>query len=195
MSRHRNGTVPEGNNNNSSSEEDDVFSALSRKKKGSTGSGKIVTKAKIDDGLNSDAKNDASTCEKTTTVLPPQTSSNKRHHSEVSDARKAKMDALLQELEAERMRAESSEMSSTNKNKNPRHGPERTRGSFVDPGDEYLTTNIFVGNLAPSITEEQMTDLFRQFGEHSYILNKIACWLFQRSAFPLLLCPLFCDKA
>jgi U2-associated protein SR140 len=38
-------------------------------------------------------------------------------------------------------------------------------GSFVQPGEEHLTTNIFAGNLAPSITEEQMTDLFRQFGE------------------------------
>lgn len=49
------------------------------------------------------------------------------------------MDALLQELEAE-------------KTKNPIAPTDRGRGfvpdkkgSFVDPGDEHLTTNIFVG--------------------------------------------------
>ena len=39
------------------------------------------------------------------------------------------------------------------------------KGSFVRPGEEHLTTNLFVGNLATSITEEQLAELFSQFGE------------------------------
>jgi hypothetical protein len=66
----------------------------------------------------------------------------KRHHKP-NDDRKAKMDALLQELEAEKQKV-SMEPS--------RFIPEK-KGSFVDPAEEHSTTNIFVGNLAPSITE------------------------------------------
>jgi hypothetical protein len=80
------------------------------------------------------------------------TSSMKRHHVTLTDARKRKMDALLEELEHEKIR------SSHQKN-------QPTKGSFVQPGEENSTTNLFVGNLAPSITEEQLTDLFSQFGE------------------------------
>jgi hypothetical protein len=39
------------------------------------------------------------------------------------------------------------------------------KGSYVEPGMEHLTTNIFVGNLDPNTTEEELTDAFRQFGE------------------------------
>jgi hypothetical protein len=83
------------------------------------------------------------------------TSSMKRHHKP-SDQRKAKMDALLQELKAEKNRAPPADPH--------RFIPEK-KGSFVDQAEEHLTTNIFVGNLAPSITEEALTDLFLQFGE------------------------------
>ncbi|ACI64891.1 predicted protein, partial [Thalassiosira pseudonana CCMP1335] len=38
-------------------------------------------------------------------------------------------------------------------------------GSYVEPGQEHLTTNIFVGNLDPMSTEEELTDVFRQFGD------------------------------
>ena len=71
------------------------------------------------------------------------TSSIKRHHKP-SDTRKAKMDALLQELEAEKK-----QIPKTIK----RFVPEK-KGSFVLPGEEHLTSNLFVGNLAPSIAEE-----------------------------------------
>lgn len=86
------------------------------------------------------------------------TSSMKRHHKP-SDLRKAKMDALLQELEAEKKRAPL---------KPDRFVPEK-KGSFVDPAESHLTTNIFVGNLDPSIGEEELTDLFLQFGEQNKI--------------------------
>lgn len=82
------------------------------------------------------------------------TSSMKRHHKP-SDSRKAKMDALIQELEAEK--------DQQIPKKTRRFVPEK-KGSFVDPGEEHLTTNIFVGNLAPSIAEEDLSHLFSQFG-------------------------------
>ena len=42
--------------------------------------------------------------------------------------------------------------------------PEK-RGSFVEDGEEFSTTNMFVANLSPSVTEEALTELFSQFGE------------------------------
>ena len=167
MMRHRSGPLPDPS---SSSEEEDVFSALSRKRKGSkstiSDSSSIKKKANrsvIPGEKLDDSKEDAQPPAKVAAVV--NTSSTKRHHGEVSDARKAKMDALLLELETEKKRAATEQPRS-------RAAPDRNhqaRGSFVDPGDELLTTNIFVGNLATSITEEQMTDLFRQFGEHFWI--------------------------
>jgi hypothetical protein len=125
----------EGPSEESSSDEEDAFSEMTRKnskrsktdstKPSSNGGGgfiKVLPKPK-----------------KLPAVL---TSSMKRHHKP-SDTRKAKMDALLQELEAE-------------KNRIPREQhkfvPEK-KGSFVEASEEHLTTNIFVGNLAPSVTE------------------------------------------
>jgi len=64
------------------------------------------------------------------------------------------MDALLQELEAEKDQIPK---------KTKRFVPEK-KGSFVDPEEEHLTTNLFVGNLAPSIAEEDLSNLFSQFG-------------------------------
>lgn len=79
-------------------------------------------------------------------ILPVSiTSSMKRHHKP-NDVRKAKMDALLQELEAEKNKVDKVSKDSH------RFVPDK-KGSFVDPAEEHLTTNIFVGNLAPSITE------------------------------------------
>ena len=96
------------------------------------------------------------------------TSSMKRHHKP-SDLRKAKMDALLEELEAEKKRAPT---------KPDRFVPEK-KGSFVEPSEAHLTTNIFVGNLDPSIGEEELTDLFLQFGEHiettKILLSEVVC--------------------
>ncbi|KAG7367400.1 RRM domain containing RNA-binding protein [Nitzschia inconspicua] len=83
------------------------------------------------------------------------TSSMKRHHKP-SDTRKAKMEALLMELEVEKGKQ---------KNRDPRPFEHEKKGSFVEPGEEKLTSNLFVGNLAPSITEEDLSNLFSQFGD------------------------------
>lgn len=66
------------------------------------------------------------------------------------------MDALLQELNDEKKTIIA-------KQKRPSH--QRVSGSFVQPGEEDITTNLFVGNLAPCLTEEQVYDVFGQFGE------------------------------
>jgi hypothetical protein len=87
------------------------------------------------------------------------TSSMKRHHSVLSDTRKAKMDALLIELEESKRKA----------CRTPRS--REVKGSFVESGEEHVTTNIFVGNLPFSMTEERLTDLFQQFGEILLVLK------------------------
>jgi U2-associated protein SR140 len=157
MIRHRGGASPE---EESSSDEEDAFSALqSRATKGKAGQAKskpaqtaVRTTSIVVTAPTTFA---APVAPAAAPALPTiNTSSMKRHHGS-SDSRKAKMDALLQELEAEKICSPS------------RPFVPQKNGSFVQPGQEHLTTNIFVGNLAPSITEEQMTDLFRQFGEHS----------------------------
>lgn len=72
-------------------------------------------------------------------VLPVSlTSSMKRHHKPSED-RKAKMDALLQELEEEKKRAPPERVN--------KFIPEK-KGSFVDASEEHLTTNIFVVSAA-----------------------------------------------
>ena len=45
-----------------------------------------------------------------------------------------------------------------------RFAPDK-KGSYVEPGMEHLTSNLFVGNLDPMTTEEELTDCFRQYGE------------------------------
>lgn len=84
------------------------------------------------------------------------------------------MDALIQELEAEKDQIPK---------KSNRFIPEK-KGSFVDPGEEHLTTNLFVGNLAPSITEEDLNSLFSQFGEKYITRLSGGLFLF----FPFSLC-------
>jgi len=85
------------------------------------------------------------------------------------------MDALLLELE------KVSKNPPPPENNNGHYGPgENGRplpdkmGSFVQPGEEHLTTNIFVGNLAPVSTEEELTEAFRQFGK-VWCLSRTLC--------------------
>lgn len=140
----------------SSSEEEDVFAKLSKKKKGS----KAGNESNANKKASSSSKTASKPSQPAAVQLPASTTSSmKRHHLKGQESRKAKMDALLLELEEERALNPIGPQ-----NRGRGFVPEK-KGSFVDPGEEHLTTNIFVGNLAPSITEEELTDLFRQFGE------------------------------
>lgn len=62
------------------------------------------------------------------------------------------------------------------------------KGSYVEPGQEHLTTNLFVGNLDPMTTEEELTDVFRQFGEDmsSMLLLVENIWEFRKRKFRVL---------
>lgn len=142
--------------NESSSDEEDAFLALSCKSKRAKtasvpSSNQDHDPSKNDETDTTGTNNNA----KAMALLPVSiTSSTKRHHGIMTDKRKEKMDSLLEELEAEKRRA------TTEPQDDPR------KGSFVDPREEHITTNIFVGNLAPTITEEDFAGVFRQFGEH-----------------------------
>lgn len=76
------------------------------------------------------------------------TSSMKRHHGVLTNARKAKMDSMLQELattlDSKKNQRESSTLVPNKK------------GSYVEAGEEESTTNIFIGNLPTHVTEEQL---------------------------------------
>ena len=78
------------------------------------------------------------------------------------------MDALLQELEQ------------VDAKPPPTRVPHK-KGSFVEPGQEHTTTNLFVGNLAPTLTEEEVTDLFRQFGRLAF--NPLGCTLIRSPSY------------
>lgn len=137
----------------SSSDEEDAFSALSKKASAKKKAKSVPPSQTVDNSRNTNAIKAESSQSKSRLAVPSATqpsrapmtvtSSMKRHHKP-SDKRKAKMDALLQELEAEKDQMPQ---------KAKRYVPEK-KGSFVVPGEEHLTTNLFVGNLAPSIAEE-----------------------------------------
>ena len=97
-----------------------------------------------------------------------ETSSNKRHHH-LSAERKSKMDAMLSELQS----SQPTDLTASSSNDRQEdygfiddegYRPNKM-GSYVEPGQEHLTTNIFVGNLDPCTTEEELTDVFREYGE------------------------------
>jgi len=136
-----------------SSDEDDAFSKFSRKKKSISSS--CSKKVERNEGIKGVLKTpDPVIVPPPETATKAETSSNKRHHFQ-SSARAAKMEALLLELQE----------TSANPTPLSERPPPDKMGSFVMPGEEQFTTNIFVGNLAPITTEEELTEVFRQFGE------------------------------
>jgi hypothetical protein len=162
MRRHRSGAPQQ---EDSSSDEEDAFAILSKKNK----KAKIkeepstVTTLNVEDapsasGTTATSSKPLPEASEPAAVLPVSiTSSMKRHHGASSNTRKAKMDALLLELEVEKSKV------STASTK--RSGSRQAKGSFVETGQEHTTTNVFVGNLVPTMTEERLTHLFQQFGE------------------------------
>lgn len=165
------------NDSSSSDDENDGFTAISKKS-----SLKRPRISDIGGGINptdfigggDDDTNDVTKANAPTNPTSAETSSNKRHHH-LNTARQAKMDALLQELQSAKPSESTSgsapggdDHSSVLDGANYYHGHHAAPmklGSYVEPGQEHLTTNIFVGNLDPMSTEEELTDAFRQFGE------------------------------
>jgi hypothetical protein len=113
----------------------------------------------------------------------------------MNSTRQAKMDALLQELQTTQP-SDAAAAAATSRHRDDdyygsiydgdsfyEHGggnnnfaPQK-KGSYVEPGMEHLTTNLFVGNLDPMTTEEELTDVFRQFGEVYNVTMDIFWWL------------------
>jgi len=104
-----------------------------------------------------------------------------RRHHHINAARQAKMDALLNELSSTKPTdpgrsgvgggddyygcLHDHERDRNGGGNDFDHFTPQKKGSYVEPGMEHLTTNIFVGNLDPTTTEEELTDAFRQFGD------------------------------
>ncbi len=157
MIRHRSGIALEKSDDESSSD-DDVFCASSRKrrmKRRSFDNLGIAPTSSRTVPRTSNVVNDTEPLSPGKEVIHRETSSNKRHHHQ-SSQRAANMDAWLQELE---------ETPLASKNDVKQKAPDKL-GSYCLPGEEDSTTNIFVGaNLSPLTTEEQLADLFRQFGK------------------------------
>jgi hypothetical protein len=175
----------------SSSDEDneeDAFTALSKKQKKGPGKSSTTPSTTNDDSSGNTNKNGDTTATGVSSAVD--TCSNKRHFH-MSSERAAKMDALLRELEydasletIDSTKTAASAVTSSDYFYNDGFVPNK-KGSFVEAGDEHSTTNIFVGNLDPSVTEEMLTDLFRQFGEEtkeheSYARSFFVCVLTSR---------------
>jgi hypothetical protein len=83
------------------------------------------------------------------------------------------MDAMLKELqEAEQSSKGYYGPSGGGGSDGGDHGgrpPPDKKGSYCELGMEHLTTNIFVGNLDPNTTEEELTECFRQFGKRRIV--------------------------
>ena len=77
----------------------------------------------------------------------------KRHHVEMSMKRKRKMDAVLDEL-GKQMQQHTSDN---------QHIVSRTSGP--KKYDTSTTTNLFVKNLSPTVTESDLIEVFERFGE------------------------------
>eukprot|EP00956_Cyclotella_meneghiniana_P007899 scaffold10488_cov67-Cyclotella_meneghiniana.AAC.16 len=161
------------NDSSSSEEENDAFSSIGKKGKKRPLASTLSnddTKDKIS-RQESNASNTSNNNE--SSALPAaDTSSNKRHHH-ISAARKSKMDAMLFELQSSHQQPIDHHDNSTvdyghiddEAAYSYSYGRPNKLGSYVEPGQEHLTTNIFVGNLDPCTTEEELTDVFREYGE------------------------------
>ncbi|GFH45700.1 hypothetical protein CTEN210_02174 [Chaetoceros tenuissimus] len=143
--RHRTGPLVQASDDDSSSD-DDAFSAFSRKKK---------QKRKRSIASTNKTTKETTVKSKDAPVVVNDTSSNKRHHHQ-STQRAAKMDAFLKELQDTTTPTQQHTKSFQNL-------PDKL-GSYPLPGEEDTTTNIFVGNLSPLTTEEQLSKLFASFG-------------------------------
>lgn len=164
MKRHRSGPPPK--DESSSEGEDDAFSALTAQKSAKRGSKESFKTAHAAKALTTPSIVPApASIPIKVNVMPVEdsasetnnpaprpfslTSSMKRHHVASTGTRKAKMEALLEELKSEKT-------APANIRPNLSSFVPQKKGSYVEAGEELLTPNIFVGNLATHVTEEQL---------------------------------------
>jgi hypothetical protein len=160
MIRHRSGPT---NRAESSSDDEDAFTTLARKKQkhvaAAPAPSQIQTVATATSIGSADQDNAASDA-----AAP-------KRHVVAHDDRAAKMEALLLELHREQQKVDvkQHERQRRDGGRNPRYAPPslEKKGSYVPPEEEDTTTNIFVGNLPPTVTEERFGNIFRQFGENA----------------------------
>ena len=146
----------------SSEEEEDAFASISKKKKprlAASFGGESDKPAPASAPSPSDDNNKKEDTSSSSALPIGETSSNKRHHH-TNAARQAKMDALLQELKTAKPSESSRERGGGDRddykygsiydgegegyNGYDRFAPMK-KGSYVEPGMEHLTTNLFVG--------------------------------------------------
>lgn len=179
----------------SDDEEEDAFASLGKKGKkrpsaSLEGTNEEPNISRQDSNSSKLTRQESTSSNRDGKSLPAtETSSNKRHHH-LSLARKSKMDAMLADLQSSQpldITANNSHGYNSNRGYQEDYGPLEDEsnaygynygrpnklGSYVEPGKEHLTTNIFVGNLDPCTTEEELTDVFREFGED--ILCSLIC--------------------
>ena len=170
-----------GDDSSSSDSDDAGFAAaISKKKSGKKRPRSSSSSSSSSSGVANPAsneKNEDDDATKNAALPSTETSSNKRHHH-ANASRQAKMDALLEELQSTKptdpATSQVEDYGSIYAHESSYHGdgfdrpPPQKMGSYVEPGQEHLTTNIFVGNLDPTTTEEELTDAFRQFGEDRF---------------------------
>ena len=153
----------------SSEDEEDAFAALSRKKKAlkqpsKNETGNNNTKNSNNNFYATDWNQNAAVAPVELDAAPCVEGTSQRRHHHPSESRAAKMDSLLQELQETATHSVVAQPSSHY----DRPPPEKM-GSYCLPGEELVTANLFVGNLAPCTTEEELTCLFRQFGAYPLI--------------------------
>lgn len=98
-------------------------------------------------------------------VIATGTSHIKRHHyqNHPNSSRAAKMEAMIHQLEMDSQDVQRGNMSSSHHRDTV--SKSSSQGSYcINVYEEQITTNIFVGNLSPLITEEDLHQIFSQYG-------------------------------
>jgi len=165
--------------------DEDAFAALSRRKankrkkknKSQEASEKKVEPKENDKVNDRTVANDGDNATTTAPSASNLSNTRKRHYNTTNAGRKSKMDALLQELQTERVEKEKvrKKRSSSDNYQHQHHQQQQQRqsyGSFVQPEHEDITTNLFVGNLAPTIAEEELSTVFGQFGTQCMLASR-----------------------
>ena len=157
MRQRRGGPIHDNSASSSSDDDDaeDAFARLSTSKsssnnnKGTKNDKKMElasTLASSDTGRSDESTTATTTPTGVAMDLPASTtSSNLRHHVTANDSRKARMNALIQELEVEKSKRPLSDHHHRHRSGRQYPFAPDKKGSFVDPSEEHLTTNIFVG--------------------------------------------------